>query len=291
MTQDDCGLGSGTGPEAGTWCRSARHPRPSVRHTYQLRGITLRVAAVLRGRGACKQGHPATLNRPIVTRLKSGQIGVDWPVKRRYPGPEAEPISDWPDNRPGGPRSGRASVQSRTSHSARPDHHRRRTRRSATNPQFWNPTGNWRGARASAHARAGTDGYIAGPPEVHARSADSGAEGAPVPGDWAGWLDSTADAKPARGRPRGGGSPRTAQPSGPPLPGRQERVTGEPCRAGCAVADSGSWAFSDDRCQAHACFVRHPAGVDVSRGDGGDVPGPPGWAGQGRLAGKPARRS
>ena|SRR6516225_4984081 len=39
-----------------------------------------------------------TLNRPIVTRLKSGQIGVDWPVKRRYPGLEAGPISDWPDN-------------------------------------------------------------------------------------------------------------------------------------------------------------------------------------------------
>ena len=39
-----------------------------------------------------------TLNRPIVTRLKSGQIGVDWPVKRRYPGLEAGPISDWPVN-------------------------------------------------------------------------------------------------------------------------------------------------------------------------------------------------
>ena len=33
-----------------------------------------------------------------MTRLKSGQIGVDWPVKRRYPGLEAGPISDWPDN-------------------------------------------------------------------------------------------------------------------------------------------------------------------------------------------------
>jgi hypothetical protein len=36
-----------------------------------------------------------------VTRLKSGQIGVDWPVKRRYPGLEAGPISDWPDNQNG----------------------------------------------------------------------------------------------------------------------------------------------------------------------------------------------
>ena len=51
-----------------------------------------------------KQDQPATLNRPIVTRLKSGQIDVDWPVKRRYPGPEAGPTSDWPDNRRAGRR-------------------------------------------------------------------------------------------------------------------------------------------------------------------------------------------
>jgi hypothetical protein len=69
--------------------RSLGHRRIAGEHDLQVHGVSGRAAerprSPIRTR-SCSWQTSTPLNRPIVTRLESGQIGVDWPVKRRYPG-------------------------------------------------------------------------------------------------------------------------------------------------------------------------------------------------------------